>query len=475
MRRSADSQIEPHRLVLIDFGAVKEITQSALLNPKVMSLAIGTMGFMPQEQLRQKPCLASDVYAVGMIGLQYLTGIAAHELAEDANGEIIWRSGTSYSGNPYECFVTPEFGLVMEKMVKCQPGQRYVHASEALAALRALPVPKASIATPRQPSIPIAAPVQHSVRPVVVAPVAPVIQSASAQPALPEQQKFSFEVATVQWQMVAGRQPGGLFGLGQGAARKPELIVQKELKQAEVIYEAVGPGVRLEMVSIPEGSFRMGSPQREEGRQASESPQHLVTVPSFYMGKYPVTQNQYLAIKGQNPSCFQRGDLPVENVSWLDAVDFCLLLSQKTGRSYRLPSEAEWEYACRAGTTTPFHFGETMTAELANFDGSQSYGNLPKGRYLQKTSPIGTYKFANAFGLLDIHGNVREWCEDSLHENYQGAPIDGSAWVDRQDNQSRLLRGGSWSDKPADCRSARRNWRSGVSKYNYVGFRVVMS
>jgi formylglycine-generating enzyme required for sulfatase activity len=164
------------------------------------------------------------------------------------------------------------------------------------------------------------------------------------------------------------------------------------------------------------------------------------------------------------------------NDSWDEATKICAVLSTLTGRTYRLPSETEWEYACRAGTTTPFHFGETITTDLANYDGtddkenrwSGSYGKGPKGIYRRQTTPVGIFP-PNAFGLYDMYGNVWEWCQDTWHNNYNGAPNDGSAWIDGNDNH--LMRGGSWLDFPKNCRSAYRN-RS-RSMINYVGFRVV--
>lgn len=165
-----------------------------------------------------------------------------------------------------------------------------------------------------------------------------------------------------------------------------------------------------------------------------------------------MTQAQWLAVAGLpkvkidlkgNPSNFKGDDLPVEQVNWHDAREFCARLSQLTKRNYRLPSEAEWEYACRAGTTTPFYFGDTITADLANYDGNSRYGSAPKGTYRKKTTAVGSFP-PNSFGLYDMHGNVWEWCQDVWHGNYNGAPTDGSAWESGGNSQSRLLRGGSW-------------------------------
>ncbi|NJM62144.1 MAG: formylglycine-generating enzyme family protein [Oscillatoriales cyanobacterium RU_3_3] len=183
---------------------------------------------------------------------------------------------------------------------------------------------------------------------------------------------------------------------------------------ARFFSEDLGHGILLEMVYIPGGTFMMGSPNSEAGRDDDESPQHQVTVSAFYAGKYPITQAQWGAVMGDNPSYFKGEKRPVEQVSWYDAVEFCEKLSETTGKTYRLLSEAEWEYACRAGTTTPFHFGETITPELVNYNGNES-------------TDVGSFP-PNAFGLYDMHGNVGEWCSDKWLDNYDGAPTDGSSW-----------------------------------------------
>ncbi|HID99667.1 MAG TPA: formylglycine-generating enzyme family protein [Thiotrichaceae bacterium] len=264
-------------------------------------------------------------------------------------------------------------------------------------------------------------------------------------------------------------------------------ITQREPKRARYQTEDLGNGVLLEMVYIPGGTFMMGSPKTEEGREywqkGVESPQHKVTVKPFLMGKYPITQAQWIAVMGKNPSHFKGDNRPVESVSWHDCVEFCKRLFDKTGKAYRLPSESEWEYACRAGTTTPFYFGETITTDLANYDGNYTYASGPKGVYRSQTTDVGSFP-PNAFGLYDMHGNVWEWCADLRHDNYDGAPTDGSAWLENKSDKGNLdylinsnvttlilLRGCSLFNFPKGCRAAVRYWFSSDNHDRYGGFR----
>ena len=253
-------------------------------------------------------------------------------------------------------------------------------------------------------------------------------------------------------------------------------ITNRAKRQAQSFMEDLGNVVNIEMVAIPGGDFMMGSPPGEKNRYLSESPQRPVAVPGFFMGKYEVTQAQYQAIMGTNPSSFKGDNLPVETVSWNEAVEFCKKLSQKTGREYRLPSEAEWEYACRAGTTTPFYFGDTITGDLANYNATSIYASEPPRQYRQQTTSVGSFR-PNAFGLYDMHGNVWEWCQDTWHDNYNGAPTDGSAWVSNNDNRyqsTAVLRGGSWINYPVNCRSACRDLTFSRGLHNdVIGFRIV--
>ncbi len=292
----------------------------------------------------------------------------------------------------------------------------------------------------------------------------------SSQPAsTPGIQTRTFEFETA---IITGVK-SGFLGMGKSCE------IKRSQGRAEFFAEDLGNGVVLDMVAIPGGKFLMGSPESEEGRYDSESPQHNVTVPPFFMGKFPVTQAQWQAVAGFNrvnidlkpdPAYFEGANRPVEKVSWDDAVEFCARLAKKTGKIYRLPSEAEWEYACRAGTTTPFYFGETITTDLANYNGNSAYASGSKGEYRRQTTDVGNFP-ANPFGLFDMCGNVRELCQDEWHENYNHAPTDGSAWL--AGNGSKLLRGGSWLNYPEYCRSAFRIWDTPDYYDRYLGFRVV--
>ncbi|MEM9451388.1 MAG: formylglycine-generating enzyme family protein [Cyanobacteria bacterium P01_E01_bin.6] len=240
----------------------------------------------------------------------------------------------------------------------------------------------------------------------------------------------------------------------------------------EDFQEKLSHGAVLDMIYIPEGIFLMGSPKNEPDQNNWEGPQHRVAVPSFFVGKYPVTQKQWFIVStfpkvdvdlSSEPSLFKGDDLPVECVSWNDAVEFCKRLSKRAGREYRLPSESEWEYACRSGTTTAYSFGDSITPGQANFN--ENVG---------QTTPLGKYP-PNKFGLHDMHGNVWEWCQDIWHENYKGAPTNGSAWVTDRDDELRVIRGGSWYVYPRYCRSATRVYIEADNDDDDVGFRVVCS
>ena len=236
----------------------------------------------------------------------------------------------------------------------------------------------------------------------------------------------------------------------------------------------LGSGVKMELLLIPAGEFLMGSPANRKAFWNDEGPQHRVTITKpYYLGKYEVTQAQWQVVMGSNPSNFSGcPDCPVEQVSWDDCQAYCKKLSAKTGRTIRLPTEAEWEYACRAGTVTPFHTGPTISTAQANYNGNFPYGSGSKGEYRQRTTKVGSFS-PNGFGLYDMHGNVWEWCQDWYGEKYYGSspgtdpsgPTTGS-W--------RVIRGGAWYDLASGCQTTDRNNITAASRLSYYGFRLVL-
>ena len=244
-----------------------------------------------------------------------------------------------------------------------------------------------------------------------------------------------------------------------GCSKATELCLTTLKKTDKYLTLHLDKGMKMTLVLIPAGTFMMGAPATEEGHKDGEGPHRKVDIPKpFYMGVYEVTQEQYTAVIGSNPSHFNKANNPTEEVSWRDAAKFCHQLSLKTGRMVRLPTEAEWEYACRAGTTTPFHTGQTIGTDQANYDGNHKYGSGKKGKDRNKTIAVGTFD-PNSWGLYDMHGNVWEWCAPK-------GPNSG---------RMRALRGGSFDHGPSYCRAAHSYWEFPGFRYKYSGLRVVVS
>jgi formylglycine-generating enzyme required for sulfatase activity len=256
-------------------------------------------------------------------------------------------------------------------------------------------------------------------------------------------------------------------------------------KPPQIVVEELEEGIDLEMVEVPGGEFMMGSPEEEEGSYTDERPQHKVKVSPFLIGKYPITREQWRLVAtlpkveldlNPEPSSYKGEGVPesvlnrypVTDFTWYEAMEFCKRLLRWSGEKgknyeYRLPSEAEWEYACRAGTETPYHWGDKITPNLGNY--------IEKA--LGRPTSVGRFQVANAFGLYDVHGNVLEWCEDDWHDTYEGAPEDGSAWLNENNSQYKLLRGGSFDVNSDNCRSAIRSAYNPDYRYYSVGLRVV--
>ncbi|MGK7921148.1 MAG: SUMF1/EgtB/PvdO family nonheme iron enzyme, partial [Trichodesmium sp.] len=415
-------------IVLVDFGAAKYATMTALA---VTGTVIGSAGYVAPEQAVGKATFASDIYSLGVTCIHLLTQVEPFDLFDVSENDWVWRDYLQSS-------VSDEVGEILDKMIVGATKKRFENVGEILSLI--------------QPTSQIKKQSTSSLK---------TSQQSTAE--LEKGELFTFEVITVD-------NSGYITKRTQGSARQK--------------VEDLGNGIKLEMVYIPGGSFLMGSPENEEGREKKESPQHQVTLQPFYMSKYPITQEQYQVIMGENPSEFKKGILfrrncngekrPVESVNWHKAREFCQKLSLKTKKTYTLPSESQWEYACRASTTTPFYFGETITSELVNYNGEYPYGTAPKGKRRGETTDVGTFP-PNAFGLYDMHGNVLEWCQDVWHGNYNGAPTDGSAWETGGDSNGRLLRSGCWYYYSRDCRSARRYCGNADLSIGYIGFRVFSS
>jgi formylglycine-generating enzyme required for sulfatase activity len=269
-------------------------------------------------------------------------------------------------------------------------------------------------------------------------------------------------------------------------------VRQATADEVQWALEAAGIGSRIErpsgdMVRIQGGTFTMGSPSSERERYDNEGPQHRVTLSSFYMGKYEVTQKEWQALMGTNPSYFKGDNLPVEYVSWYDAVNYCNARSKKEGltpaytvsgtnvtwnrkaNGYRLPTEAEWEYACRAGTTGPFNTGNNITTSQANYDGNYPYNGNAKGQYRGKTTAVGSFP-PNAWGLYDMHGNVWEWCWDWYGSYSSGARTDPTG---ASSGSYRVYRGGCWCTYGLLLRSAYRSYYNPDDRGSILGFRLV--
>ncbi|MBD2137242.1 SUMF1/EgtB/PvdO family nonheme iron enzyme [Anabaena sp. FACHB-1237] len=393
-------------LFLIDFGVSKETSGSILTK---LGTITGTPGYAPPEQFRGMVYPNSDLYSLAVTCIRLLTG---HFPQNDGSDPLFDTSRMQWTWQKYVS-LSQELTNILVKMLQDTPVNRYQSAKDIVNVLAAAENQKNVVISTTQ------------------TPQKPVYNNTLKQ---------TFQSNT-----------------------------NTNIPPTSSFIQDLGNGVFLEMIAIPGGTFMMGSPNNEAERSSDESPQHQVTVPSFFMGKYPLTQAQYQAIIGSNPSYFKGNNRPVENVSWDDAVAFCQKLSQKTGKNYQLPSEAQWEYACRAGTTTPFYFGETITTDLVNYDGNYPYRSAPKGEYRQQTTDVGSFP-PNAFGLYDMHGNVWEWCADDWHKNYINAPVDGRAW--NSGSNYKLMRCGSQITPAGDCRSANRAGNLHDNRSKNIGFRV---
>jgi formylglycine-generating enzyme required for sulfatase activity len=403
-------RVQDNKLVLVDFGAAKAVTP---VNRSVTGTMIGSAEYVAPEQMNGKAVNASDLYSLGVTCLYLLTGISPFDLFDVGEHEWIWRDYL------VDNLVSDDLGNILDRLVIFGTKRRYQSVEEVLKNLS--PKSTISVQTPFTIQAEVTKPIPVPIQTVVTKAVPTIIQPV--------------QVATPKNIIIPK-----VIGTYTEIITKKTIIVQGffwDKKEIESLEE-----IELEMVILPAGSFTMGSDE-----YCLEKPKHQVTLKQFAIGKYPVTQEQYEAVMGNNPSNFKnKPKNPVENVSWHDAQIFCQKLNQKMGKKYRLPSEAEWEYACRAGTQTRYYFGddEKLLGEYAWYNMSS---------YL-KTYPVGLKK-PNNWGLYDMSGNVWEWCEDGWHENYQNAPNDGTSWHSQR--VLRILRGGSCKYDERFCSSTCRN------------------
>lgn len=453
IRRNADQ-----KPVLIDFGGAKQVTQTSIAR---QATAIYTLGYAPTEQMAGFACHGSDLYALGVTCVRLLTQDLPMQhtyglkdpLYDPMNAKWLWKERLQEKG----ITISEELTYILDHLLQHFPSDRYQSAIEVLHDLKHDLPNNFPNNFPNYLNIESSTPIELKFAPIIETPT----KRQKIIVPVPDLETFDFEIITVD---TGGRE------------------LYRDRGKSQFFAEELNRNVTLEMVSIPGGSFLMGSPEFEGN--ADEHPQHPVKIEPFYIGKYPITQAQWKAVAAlpkvtqdlnPNPAKFKGASLPIENVSWYEAIEFCLRLSLKTGRNYRLPSEAEWEYACRAGTTTSFHFGETVTSDLINCNGSEIYAIEPKSNFYNKITDVGSLDIANAFGLYDMHGLVWEWCADPWHNNYHGAPVNGSVWDIGGDIHRRVLRAGAWNFSAELCRSASRSWNEAESGLRMSGFRVVFS
>lgn len=471
IRRSSDGA-----LVLIDFGAVKEVRQATLTtpNPKTQaSIGFGTEGYMPSEQAMGFPKLASDIYALGAIGIECLTGREPHQLFDEETLEFKWRHLYLASDPKLDPLIS-QLVMVLNKMLQPRYLDRYANAAEALRAIERLTSP----ATSRQSS--------SLARRGASAPIDRVaflkllglgglglIGSLATSRILQHSEE---SVSKIQPMVSGSLDRPTIVQLTSVKLNDRGQVIDAPASQGQVFQEDLGNGVFLSMVKIPAGKFMMGSPANEEGHQRHEQPQHSVDIPEFYLGQTLVTQDQWAAMYRDKSLGFGRnGRLPAHSMNWLEAIDFCDRLSAKTGHKYRLPSESEWEYACRARATAPFTYGDSISTNVVNHNGEFPYAQAPKGIFRQKATPVAMFA-PNAFGLYDMHGNLWEWCLDEWFDSYQGAPTDGSPRGNitaRDGQQLRVVRGGSWFSYARICRAASRAGLFAMFRHDFYGMRVV--
>ncbi len=455
---------ENGKLFLIDFGASKALDRNNVEDDDILATLIGSADYTSPEQARGKPTYASDLYSLGVTCIQMLTNVRPSLLIDPHEMSWRWKKYVKIK-------LSEEITEILDKLIEGGINYRYKSVNEVLERLNStLILNKSEVSTKKNIPKNIGND-DKGLQNKQVLNKNIKTKNRSRNSLISELKPFEFEVVTIN------RIDNFLGLLGWKKVK-----TEQKLTKVKYFTANIGNGVTIDFISIPGGKFFMGSPPEEEGHLNSESPQHWVKIKPFYLSKYIITQAQWQVVMKNNPSYYTGLNRPVENVSWYDAMEFCEKLSkiiQRKGTSskkFRLPSEAEWEYACRGNTETTFHFGDYITTEFANYNCEYTYSDEPRGTCRKQTSEVGSFP-PNAFGLCDLHGNVWEWCADVWHNSYENAPNDGTVRNEEIENNSipRVVRGGSWNDHPWLCRSASRLCYGPEDRFNNLGFRVAIS
>ncbi len=476
--------IKPHNLMMTPKGVVKILdfglarfaserdkTGAALTQ---VGAVMGTPDYIAPEQALDSHSadIRADIYSLGCTLYYLLTGQPPFAGGTEMQKMLAHIEEKAKPLSEMLKVIPAELEQVVDKMMAKEPGQRYQTPKEVAEALAPFC---------RKGATPAKEAAKTAIMP----------QPAVAAPPAVQRRRWLVPAAIGAFLMV-GILAGALVyrivsanGTGVVTNKDPNVKNGKMAATQGGQVPHITNSIGMKLVLIPAGKFMMGSPKDEQGRRDNEEQHEVEITQPFYMGMYTVTQEEYARVMLNNPSCFtatgggkdkvqgmDTGRFPVEYVSWDDAVAFCQKLSEMpeekaVGRVYRLPTEAQWEYACRAGTTTAFHFGNSLSSEQANFNGGAPYGDAAKGIFLGRTTAVGSYP-ANAFGLFDMHGNVNQWCADWYVDNPHGGK---DSEVNTQASH-RVVRGGGWHYYGGDCRSASRSgYEPGYRIYN-LGFRV---
>ena len=473
-----------HLLKILDFGLARsEATDYEALTPT--DQWIGTPDFISPEQARSSKDvdIRSDIFSLGCALYYLLTGKAAFSGSNRVEKLVARLEGEATPISAFRPQVPAQLHAVLARMLARSPADRFQTPLEVAQALEPFCTGEEAAAAlagatelPRSDEATITGAKGSSERTLDV----DQRRLDTAPPAVPSGSSSTSPLAGSfgsRWRLAA---IAAALLVIAGLIAAP-LVWKKPPGPAESFVNSIG----MKLMRIPAGSFQMGAAMDEADHGDDEVPAHPVAIARpFYIGAYEVTQAEYLAVMNVNPSHFaplgegadqiadvaDPGKLPVESVTWDDAVEFCTRLTEREhqdGRSYRLPTEAEWEYACRAATTTPFHYGRTLSAADANMNGRLPYGGAPAGSARQFTMPVGSFR-PNAWGLFDMHGNVWEWCGDRYAEYAEKLKPGGP-----MQTFGRVVRGGAWNFQGADCRAAKRIFHDQDYRSKHVGFRVV--